>query len=102
MGADDQRSHHQDPLPVLHDTLTTLFGNKRTRVKGITRLFDLLKEGNLVKLEPMGPCVRRRPLKKKKKKAPRGAAVRAGVLWRPREPTFTCRLRDVEVIRVVD
>lgn len=97
MGADDQRSHHQDPLPVLHDALTTLFGNKRTRVKGITRLFDLLKEeGNLVKLEPMSPCVRRRPLKKKKRKGPpRGAAVRAGVPWRPRESTFTCRLRDV-------
>lgn len=73
VGADDQRSHHQDPLPVLHDTLTTLFGNKRTRVKGITRLFDLLKEeGNLVKLEPMSPCVRRRPLKKKKKRPPKG------------------------------
>lgn len=34
-------------------------------------------------------------LKEKKEKAPRGAAVRAGVPWRPREPTFTCRLRDV-------
>lgn len=80
VGTDDQRSDHQDPLPVLDDTLTTLFENKEvegrqsTQVKRITHLFDLLKEGNLVKLEPMSPCVGCRPpkVKKKKKSPPKG------------------------------
>lgn len=66
VGTDDQRSDHQDPLPVLDDALTALCERterRSTQVKGITRLFDLLKEGNLVKLEPMSPCVGCRPLK---------------------------------------
>lgn len=79
VGTDDQWSDHQDPLPVLDDTLTTLFENKEmegrrsTQVKRITRLFDLLQEGNLVKLEPMSPSVGCRPLKEgQKKKGPQG------------------------------
>jgi len=36
VGADDQRSDHQDPLPVLDDALTTLWGETHGDHRGQT------------------------------------------------------------------
>lgn len=44
VGADDKRSDHQDPLPVLYDTLTTLEekNTKITRDRRVKRISLLL------------------------------------------------------------
>lgn len=41
MGADDERSDHQDPLPVLYDALTTLEG-KHAEITRVRRVKDTL------------------------------------------------------------